>query len=188
MLAIDRPGYGYSGLGCPDTNVAHQASLIARVLQKFRATRRKIILHGSSYGGTVAARIAMDYPELIDGLLLQSASMAPGAEKIFWLSYPTSHWSLRWLIPATFRVANAEKLSHRSQLEAMAPRWERIAVPTIILHGSEDGLIYPENAYYACDRLSCVPSLEMYMAPGRGHDLLWTTPQIIRAALLRLLQ
>lgn len=186
MLAIDRPGYGFSGFGRPDINVAHQASLIAGVLRRFRKAHQRIILHGSSYGGTVAARIAMDFPELIDGLLLQSASMAPGLEKIFWLTYPTSHWSLSWLIPTTLHVANTEKLSHRSQLEAMAGHWKQIEAPTILLHGSDDDLIYPENAYYACDKLECTPHLEMYMAPGRGHDLLWTMPALLRHSLLRL--
>ena len=62
-----------------------------------------------------------------------------------------------------------------------------ITAPTIILHGSDDGLIYPDNAYFACDQLSNAASLDMTMAPGRGHDLLWTAPKLLRRSLHQLL-
>ncbi len=188
VVAVDRPGYGFSGFGRPDTVVANQAAVIAELLQRLRAKHPRIILHGSSYGGTVAARIAMDFPHLIDGLLLQSASLAPGEEKTYWITYPTTHWSLRWLVPAALDVANTEKLSHRSQLEAMRHLWARIRVPTFILHGTDDSLIYPSNAYYACDKLINTPKLVHHMVAGKGHDLIWTAPQLLRSSLLELLR
>lgn len=187
LLAIDRPGYGFSGFGRPDTSVEKQANLLADLLRRFKPRHQRIILHGSSYGGTVAARVAMDFPHLVDGLLLQSASVAPGEEKIFWITYPTTHWSLKWLVPTALSVANAEKLSHRGQLRAMLPRWDCIEAPTIILHGSEDGLIYPSNAYFACDQLVNAASVSTHMVAGRGHDLLWTSPRLLRSSLHELL-
>jgi len=78
ILAIDRQGYGYSGFGNIVTSVQEQAAGLAAVLQSKRAMHDKIIVLGSSYGGTVAARMAMDFPALLDGLILMSASVAPG--------------------------------------------------------------------------------------------------------------
>lgn len=187
LVAVDRPGYGFSGFGQPDTIVKNQAAVIADLLTELRPHHPKIILHGSSYGGTVAARIAMDFPHLIDGLLLQSASLAPGEEKTYWITYPTTHWSLRWLVPGALDVANTEKLSHRSQLEAMRDGWTNITAPTIILHGTRDGLIYPSNAYYACDQLTQAASVTHHMVEGKRHDLLWTAPKLLRQSLLKLL-
>ncbi len=187
LLAVDRPGYGYSGYGRPETSVKEQARLIAQVLKEKRDTYKKIIIHGSSYGGTVAARLAMDYPYLVDGLLLQSASVEPGAEKTYDITYPTSHWLIEWLIPGSLKVANHEKLSHRQQLEYMRPLWHRITSPTIILQGDQDDLIYPSNATYAERQLTNADWVEKIIARGSAHNLLWTRRELLVASLLKLL-
>lgn len=188
LLAVDRPGYGYSGYGRPEISVRKQAAAIAPILAKKRKKHSSIILHGSSYGGTVAARLAMDFPDLVDGLLLQSASVAPEKEKTYWISYPTSHWLLAWLTPGALRVANAEKLSHADQLRAMVGYWGNITSSVIIAHGSADGLIYPDNACYAESRLTNAAFLETNMFRGRGHDLLWTRTDFLKRSLLKLIQ
>ena len=186
VLAFDRPGYGYSGFGKTVTSLAKQAALVAPVLMSKRAVHSKIVLLGSSYGGTLVARLAMDYPELVDGLVFQSSSLAPGEETTYWITYPTSHWSLRWLLPTTFRVANAEKLSHGHELEEMIPLWPKIKASCIILHGDDDGLIYPSNAYFAARNLVNASFVKLSIIEGRGHDLAWTERDLIINAVISL--
>lgn len=188
LMAVDRPGYGYSGYGEPEVSVKRQAALIAEVLKEKKKGHSSIILHGSSYGGTVAARIAMDYPDLVDGLLLQSASLMPGHEKTFLFTHITKHWPFRWLLPGAIHVANMEKLSHKIQLDSMAGLWSRIKSAAIILHGADDNLIYPENAIFAKERLINAPLLELKMLEGRKHDLLWTKRQLLEESLEKLLR
>jgi len=187
LLAVDRPGYGYSGYGHAEVSVKKQAALIAPILQKKREIHQTIIVHGSSYGGTVSARLAMDFPNLVDGILLQSSSNKPGAETTYWIAYPTNHWSLRWLIPGALRVANAEKLAHNAQLQQMAEGWKRITSAVIILHGLNDRLIFPENAPYAKNRLINAAFLKIKMASGSRHDLLWTQRDLLIRSLKELL-
>jgi len=188
LLAVDRPGYGYSGFGRAEVSVEQQAAYIADLLREKRLQHETIILHGSSYGGTVTARLAMDYPELVDGILLQSASVMPGEEMTYWISYPTHHWLLSWLMPGPIRVANAEKLSHEAQLLAMAPLWERIRSAAIVLHGTADRLIFPENAEYAQRRLVNVSYLEVGMIEGKRHNLLWTARDRLIQSLVKLIR
>ena len=188
LMAVDRPGYGYSGYGDPEISVKRQAALIAGILQEKRAIHQQIIVHGSSYGGTVAARLAMDYPELVDGLLLQSASLKPGAETTYWISYPTHHWALRNFIPGSFRTANAEKLSHKAELEKMVPLWSRIRSKVILLQGIDDTLIFPENAPFAAKNLVNAASVSLTLVPGSKHDLLWTQTDLLKRSLLKLIQ
>lgn len=188
LMAVDRPGYGYSGYGEPEVSVKKQAELIAEVIREKRGQHPSVILHGSSYGGTVAARIAMDFPELVDGLLLQSASMMPGKEKTFLFTHITKHWPFRWLLPGSIHVANMEKLSHKIQLDSMAGLWGRIKSAAIILHGESDNLIYPENAIFAKERLVNAPFLEFKMLEGRKHDLLWTKRQLLEQSLEQLIR
>ncbi len=187
LLAVDRPGYGYSGYGRAEVSVQKQAALLAPILKKKREAHQTIIVHGSSYGGTVSARLAMDFPSLVEGMLLQSSSNKPDAETTYWISYPTSHWSLRWLIPGALRVANAEKLNHAVQLRQMAEGWKRITSAVIILHGLNDKLIFPENAPYAHTRLINAAFLKIKMATGSRHDLLWTQRDLLIHSLKELL-
>lgn len=189
LLTVDRPGYGGSGLGRPEISVEKQAAAVAEVIRDKRLRPdQKIVVLGSSYGGTVSARIAMDFPELVDGLLLMSASMAPREEYVYWVSHPTSHWSLRWILPRAIRSASTEKLNHEAQLEAMADRWHRIRAATVILHGTDDWLIYPPNAYYACDRLVNADTLVHHMIDGGQHDLILRVPGKVKGYLRWLLR
>ena len=187
ILAIDRPGYGGSGLGAPMTSVREQAENVAAVIRNRRLVGQKVVVHGSSYGGTVSARLAMDFPNLVDGLLLQSASMAPEEEYTYWITHPTSHWSLSWLLPSGINTANHEKLAHQDELEEMASEWKNIDAPTVILHGTDDWLIYPRNAYYACDKLVNAPEVVHHMVAGKQHDLLYTAPKLLKHYLHYLL-
>ncbi len=189
LLAVDRPGYGGSGLGRPMISVAEQAENIAAIIKgRQMSPEQPVILHGSSYGGTVSARIAMDFPDLIEGLLLQSASTAPREEYTYWVTHPTSHWSLKWLLPSAINTANSEKLSHQEQLEKMAGKWANIKAKTVILHGTADWLIYPPNAYYSCDQLVNAREVVHHMLPGKEHDLILTAPKLLKQYLLRLVR
>lgn len=188
MLAPDRPGYGYSEYGNPETSVSKQAALISYILRKKRHLHQQIILHGSSYGGTLAARIAMDYPDLVDGIILQSASTAPGEEKTYSITHPTSKPPLSWLVPSSIQMANYEKLSHKEELEKMLPHWGNIIAPTIILHGTKDGLIYPSNATFSKERLVNSPFVELIWAEGKGHNLTWTKRELLLETISRMVE
>ena len=188
IRAVDRAGYGYSGLGNIVTSVKEQAAGLAAVLQQKRALHEKIIVLGSSYGGTVAARLAMDFPKLLDGLILMSASVEPGKETTYWVTYPTSQSTLSWLVPRSLRVANAEKLSHKYELEKMKPHWPNIIAPTVIMHGDADQLIWPSNARYSEQQLVNAASVEVMMQPTLGHNFIWQGRQYIKQAILKLVQ
>lgn len=188
MLAPDRPGYGYSNYGDPETSIQKQAALVAHILKKKRKIHRQIILHGSSYGGTLAARIAMDYPGLVDGIIFQSASTAPGEEKTYSITYPTSKAPLSWLVPSSIQMANYEKLSHREELEKMLMHWQNIVAPCIILHGTDDGLIYPSNAEFTRDQLINAPFVDLIWAEGKGHNLSWTRRDLLLNSIARMVE
>lgn len=71
LIAIDRPGAGYSTRRDDDSaRLAEQA----RAIHTFIATQKieKPLLVGHSLGGSVALRLALDYPGSISGLVLLS--------------------------------------------------------------------------------------------------------------------
>ncbi|MEM6396305.1 MAG: alpha/beta hydrolase [Bacteroidota bacterium] len=188
LLVYDRPGYGGSGYGKPMLSVQKQAAHLTSLIEAQKAEGQRVVVIGSSYGGTVAARFAMDRPDLIDALMLQSASLLPKAELTLALTRPTTHWSLRWLIPGAWDVANQEKLSHERELKKMLPGWENIRAETVIIQGSADWLIYPQNSYFACRKIDDQTELIHHMVPDGAHDLIWTKPDLLKNYLIQLLE
>jgi pimeloyl-ACP methyl ester carboxylesterase len=170
IIAADRPGYGYSGLGRSETSVRRQAEKMWRILEKENLPSPLYII-GSSYGGTVAAKMAMLYPERVDGLVLISASLAPGKERIYPVSYIIQHAPFRWMMPRIIQVANDEKLTHYDALHEMVPYWERINAPVVLIYGTADNLIFPENASFAIRNLVNSVFVDEYPLEGEGHFL-----------------
>ena len=69
MVAVDRIGFGESDFGNGEKSLVVQAELLKPLVAKYKKTGKKIILIGHSLGGPMIARMAMDYPELIDNPL-----------------------------------------------------------------------------------------------------------------------
>ena len=188
MLSIDRPGYGYSGLGVPETSLEIQAKMIRPLLDSLHHVHHPLIIVAASYGTSVACRLAMDYPELVDGLVLVAPSLAPGEEKTYAIAHQVDNPLIRWAIPEMLISANAEKLSHQGELQKMLPLWKNIKVPVIYLQGKNDGLIYPSNADFARQNLVNAACLDIYMIPGRGHLIAFLEIARIRKAILEMIQ
>ncbi|NJM93523.1 MAG: alpha/beta hydrolase, partial [Cytophagales bacterium] len=176
---------GYSDFGRLVSDVKQQAALIKYLLDNQKRDK-PLLLVGSSYGGPVAARLLMDYPECADGVVFVSSSLAPGEEKTYGITYPTSKPYMSWLLPRTIRQANTEKLRHKRSLDAMDSMWTKVKVPYLILHGEEDGLIYPENANYAKRKLG--PNRgRIIWVKRRGHGLPWSEPVLVQEAILEMI-
>ena len=178
MIAVDRPGYGYSGFGDPEPSIEKQAAMIRPLLDSIHQAKKPIIITGGSYGASVACRIAMDYPHLVDGLVLTGPAIGPGREKYFWFTYLIEHWSIRWFIPRMFRSANTEKVHHKEELEKMLPYWKDIRVPVVYLQGESDDIVDTTNASFAREQMVNAPYLEIKFLKQRSHRLAqfeWTS-------------
>jgi uncharacterized protein len=169
MYAVDRPGYGYSGLADPMPDISAQAAVISKILDSLHHVHRPVIVVGVSYGSPIAARLTMDYPELVDGLILMAPPLGPGREKYFGVTYPVESPLVHWVVPRMLQTANREKVYHKEELTKMLPLWGRIHVPVMYLQGQEDGLVDTSNASFAREHLANAPSLNIQMIPGRGH-------------------
>ena len=171
ILAVDRPGYGYSGFGNPEPSIQKQSEMIRDLLDGLNKVKHPVIVVGGSFGAPIACRLAMDHPQLVDGLVLTGPAIGPGREKVFWFAPIIEHPAIRWFIPRMFRSANTEKLHHKEQLEKMLPLWKNIRVPVMYMQGAKDKLIDTSNASFAKQQLVNAPYLSVYFFPNRGHYL-----------------
>lgn len=181
VIAIDRPGYGYSDFGRVETDLQKQVSTIQVLVDSF-TRKHRAILFGSSYGGPVAVQLAMNLPGRISQLVLLSASVMPGSEKTYWISYPMTMPLFKYIFPPTFVMSSLEKLSHRKQLETLR-QWDRIVSDVLILHGNKDQLVYYENARFAKQKLTSARSVRVITMNGKGHSIIFSSPEYIKKIL-----
>lgn len=187
MYAVDRPGYGYSGFGDPLADIAAQAAVIRPILDSLHRAHHPVILVGASYGAPIVCRLAMDYPELADGLVLVAPPLGPGQERIFWFTYLVESPLIQWVVPRMFVSANREKVHHREDLSEMLPLWPKIHVPVNYLQGTKDDLVFTSNAGFARTHLTNAPSLHIDMIPGRGHLIAFNEKQRICMSIMDML-
>jgi pimeloyl-ACP methyl ester carboxylesterase len=177
IVSVDRPGYGQSDFGEVVLDLQKQAALIRPLFDQIE-NGKPVTIVGSSYGGTITARLLMDYPGIADNAVLLSSSLKPGAEKTYGISHLLKTPLIKYLFPKFLRLATYEKFSHFKELEKMRD-WEKIRVPILVIQGDKDDLIYPDNADYAKEKLVNAP-VEMIVLPGRGHALQFSEPQTIK--------
>lgn len=188
MYAVDRPGYGYSGLGNPEPSIQKQAAMIQPILTELNKIKRPVIIVASSYGTSVACRLVMDNPGLVDGLVLVAPSLAPGQEKTYWFTPIIENPFIRWFIPRMFRSANTEKIHHKNELMAMMPYWGNIHIPVMYMQGAKDQLVYTSNADFAKKQLVNASYLDIKLFPGRPHFIPFSERPTIRKKILLMLE
>jgi pimeloyl-ACP methyl ester carboxylesterase len=171
IYAVDRPGYGYSGFGHPEPSIQKQSEMVRVAIDSLHHAKHPVIIVGSSYGAAIACRLAMDHPELVDGLVLTGPAIGPGLEKYFWFTNIIESPLIRWFIPRMFRSANTEKVYHKKELEKMLPYWKNIRIPVAYLQGENDEIVDTVNANFARQHLLNVPYLDIQFVKERGHRL-----------------
>ncbi len=187
VVSVDRPGFGYSDFGKTERSLEKQAALLRPLLEKYRPKDKKAILVGHSYGGPLIARMAMDFPELVDGLVMVAGSIDPQLEPEYWWARPLDWWIFRWMVPGAFRVSNQEIIPLKSELEEMLPLWANITCPVTVLQGTKDNLVAPGNADFAKKMLTNSRGLQIDMLEGGDHFIMWTKEKWIAEKILEIL-
>jgi pimeloyl-ACP methyl ester carboxylesterase len=182
IIAIDRLGYGGSTPGEPVASLqVHAASL--RPLVDSLHRQGKVILVGHSMGGPIVARAAMDFPELLDGVVILAGSADSKQEKVMGIQYFIQHKATRWLIPPDLDMSNRELMPHGEELSYMKDRWKDIQVPFTILHGKKDQLVPWENAEFMEQQMTLRPPKMIYF-PEENHFIPWTQQEVVRREIM----
>ncbi len=184
MIAVDRPGFGYSDFGAAE-DLKTQAKWIAAFLKTIN-NKQPIVLVGHSLGGPVVAKMATQNPTLYKHLVILSGALDPAAEK-------TEKWRkiikmkpLRYLIPGALRPSNDELWWLKSDLLEMKPELINITSDVTIIHGTKDPLVPYSNVYFMKNAFANAKSIEVTAIIGANHFIPWEYFETIRKALLEL--
>jgi pimeloyl-ACP methyl ester carboxylesterase len=103
LIAMDRPGSGYSTRPDGDGGIAEQALFIRRFIETLGLERPLLV--GHSLGGAIALRTAIDHPDHVAGLALIAPLTQPMEEVPPEFAALDIGWPwLRWVVSQTIAI------------------------------------------------------------------------------------
>jgi pimeloyl-ACP methyl ester carboxylesterase len=182
LIAIDRPGYGYSNFGDEMPDIALQGDIMSALIND--AQLENVIAVGSSFGGPLVARMAV-VNKNVKGVMMISPAIDPKQEQhikgVMW----TQFWLTGWMVPTGYRVAGDEKIVHAEELAKIEKDWHKVMVPVVHIHGDDDDLVPYGNVNYSKEKFS---DIEIVITPKTGHEIAWGRPELIKPHLYKLIQ
>lgn len=182
VVAVDRPGFGLSNFGT-SFPLQEQSRLLGSVLYALR-NGKPLFVAGHSLGGPVAAILAADYRELVDGLVIMSGALDPALEKKETWRPLLNREPLRSLLPGAFPQSNIELWYLKNDLKLLSEKLDNIRARVYILHGTTDKMVPPENVAYMQQHFVNAESIQVTMMPRTGHLLHLTRVKKVTEFLL----
>ena len=175
MISVTRPGWVERNAE-KVPSLDEQAAALEPLLRMDRSGKGTILM-GHSYGGPVIAKTAMEYSELVSGLVFVATTGDPE------LSGPRWYNRLAVVIPrfilgSGLKGANAEIMPLRPQLESILSGWEELEMPVLIVQGGRDRLVNPRNAEFM-QRMLVNAEVTYMWREGQGHFVLWEEAGLI---------
>ncbi|HEX5172314.1 MAG TPA: alpha/beta hydrolase, partial [Cyclobacteriaceae bacterium] len=178
LISTDRAGFGYSNFGFAEPSINKQAELLMPVIERYK-NNRPIVLVGHSLAAPVIAQMAVNHPDLIDGLVIVAGSIDPNLEpNEAWFRVPLSTPFLNWILPRSVRASNEELYNFKSELERMLPLWGEIKMPVVVIQGGKDILVDHRNADFAKKMIVNAP-VEIIYKEDMNHFVPWSNPELI---------
>lgn len=184
MIAIDRPGFGYSEFG-KAKNLEEQSKLISPVARSFQ-NGKPMYAVGHSLGGPMIAKLQMDNENLFTGLVFLAASNDPDEEKPERWRFIVKGSPLKFFLPGAFRPSNEELVYLKTDLKYLDKEWEKITCPVWIIHGDKDTFVPPGNVDYTKKKLVNARSIEVKILQGAKHFIVWAQYDDVKSVLMKL--
>jgi pimeloyl-ACP methyl ester carboxylesterase len=197
-LIIDLPGFGNSPLLPNDPDIPQYSQIVSEFINKLKINKPVII--GHSFGGQIAAHLAITHPSLFKKIYLISPAIIRDKspkEKIKIFLY-SQFKILKLLIPKQFLTAILSfvsssdyahaSLSHQKILKNIVnyhlkSRLKKITVPTHIIWGDRDR----EISYTGKMLENLIPSSRLHVLYGVGHNPHLSHPKDLSALINRYL-
>lgn len=188
VIALDLPGFGDSPEPGSESSIEQTARHLAQFIRDEQLGR--VVLVGHSMGTQVTAQLAVDEPELVDGLVLIAPTInrhersatkqaermmqdlkGEGIKVLFTGMYEYFKTSPVWF-------ANKLKVMLEHHLEDVCPR---VQVPTLVLAGETDKVCPQE---WVAEVAAALPQSTMQLIPDRGHEAIIKSPEPVATMIV----
>lgn len=212
VLAPDAPGFGRSTYPRNNVSIPITAGFMAEFIEKMG--NEQAVMVGISMGGALALQVALDNPQLVQGLVLVNtfASLRP-KRPLVWLYFIWRFILVHTIgIPAQARavalrifpkpeqellrkqlidqVLQSSPRAYRATMRALAhfnvqKRLSEIHCPTLIITGKEDNTVPPENQQILVNHIY---DAHQVIIQDAGHAVSVEQPEIFNEVLIRFLR
>jgi len=186
LLFVDRPGFGESDLEHTGSLI-EQADYVYKLVQQLEINSdRRIFVVGHSYGGPVACMLAIEHPEVIDGLAMVAPCIAWPYQVPKWYNSLASFLPVNLLLGDWLKNSNREMVRlYESELVNIEKRFNELSMPIVYVQGEKDILVDALSAPYFKDKCpDC--DLKFIMDSEMNHFVPWSNPELIFDALNKL--
>lgn len=184
MIAVDRPGFGYSNFG-EAQDLATQSQWLTTFFKKVDNGKPTTLI-GHSLGGPAIVKMAVDNPNLYENLVILAGSVDPNAETPENWRPVLKSVPLRYLIPGALRPSNDELWWLKQDLMDMKPNLKNVVSDIIIIHGTKDRLVPYSNVAFMEKEFVNAKSISIIAIENADHFIPWTNLKMIRDELLKL--
>ncbi len=203
-FAIDLPGHGERADTLPaEVTVEDYARTVHEVITSELGLQRPIIA-GHSLGGAIALMMGLEYGEELSGLILvgtgarlrvhpailQEAREAPDLAR--------EHTNALCLLPEHVPTLGTQILQEQVKTKPgilyrdllacdkfdVMSRLHEVALPTLVICGSEDRLTLPKYSTFLRERLTGVEhGARLHIFPAAGHYVMREQPDMVNQAI-----
>ncbi len=177
LVAINRPGYGGTNMEGVATLEQQAAAVYAVFRLKNNAQPMVIVSH--SYGGPVAVKFTLQYPETVSQLILIAPTISPEIEESIGfkrgLQKFSKLWLWRWTLAEDLKNSTREMQPLPDELRQMQPDFIKLKCPIIEIHGTADALAPFGNQAYVKQQFINAP-VDTIVLQGEGHLIPFTMP------------
>ncbi len=197
VYAVDLPGHGKSS-GTARNNIRSYSEVVREFAESLGMKR--FFLAGHSMGGAIAQTLALEHPELLEGLILMGTGaklrVAPAILEGIKQDYEAAARLIAKWAYSSSPDAHMLDLYVRGMLQVPAEstyedfvacdrfdlmdRISEISVPTLIVCGEEDRLTPPKYCQYLHSRIR---NSDLELVPGAGHMVMLEQEEAVVKAI-----
>ncbi len=183
MVVLSRPGFG-RGHRKAFPDFEEQVAAARPFLPGGEFGDKKIVTLGVSYGGELALKAALDFPEAVRGVVTVAAlidephDFALRLERLGGVSPSEPYVPNRW------RMVREEIAGRRAQIGPLLDRLSGLEAPVEVLHGDFDAIVPKSNAAKLMEALP-QERARLEIIPGGTHYLELQYPRRLHKAIRR---
>ena len=188
VVVLSRPGFG-KGHRQAVTDFDEQVA----AAKPFLEDGKKVVTMGVSYGGELALKAALDFPDVVRGVVTVAALIDEPHDYALTLEKlavdleegGAGKW-IEPLSPNRWNKVRAEVAGRRDQIGPLLERLENINAPVEVIHGDFDAIVPKSNAEKLMNVLGENAALDI--VPGGTHYLELQYPRRLHQAIGRVIE